>query len=274
MRERLKQLTAVSVLVLVAGVSLVACSDKNGSDGESAGQSSGDTLTQANFFERMTAAQKKAATTHLAMEMKAAGQSIKADGDMSVGVAAGDTAMAMKMDTGQAGLGSLEMRLVDEVFYLNFGPMTSNKFVAIDLTDESNPIGKQYADIFGNLDPAQNLKQFEDAVSGFDQKGKAIELDGVQAQPYVITVDTSKIPEAKKAGGSLPKSLEYTMYVGPDDLPRRVITELPAVAGGGDSTMTVNYTKWGEDVSITKPKPSEITKKDFFSQLGSPTPEA
>ena len=31
MRERLKQLTAVTALVLVAGVSLVACSDKNGS---------------------------------------------------------------------------------------------------------------------------------------------------------------------------------------------------------------------------------------------------
>jgi hypothetical protein len=274
MRERLKQLTAVTVLALVAGVSLVACSDENEPGTDAGGESSGDTLTQANFFDRMTAAQKKAGTTHVAMAVKVAGQSLKADGDMSIGENAGDTAMEMKMDSGQSGLGSLEMRLVDQVFYLNFGPMTSNKFAQIDLGDESNPIGKQYADIVGNIDPSQNLKQYEEAVTGFDQKGKAIELDGVQAQPYVIRVDPSKIPEAKNAGESLPKSLDYTMYIGPDDLPRRVVTELPAVAGGGGSTMTVNYTKWGEEVSITKPEPSEITKKDFFSQLGSPTPEA
>ncbi len=96
----------------------------------------------------------------------------------------------------------------------------------------------------------------------------------MNAQPYVIAVDSSKLSAAKDASKSLPKKLEYTMYIGPDNLPRRVLTELPGVAGGGGSTMTINYTKWGEKVSITKPKASEITEKDFFSQLGSPTPEA
>ena len=32
--------------------------------------------------------------------------------------------------------------------------------------------------------------------------------------------------------------------------------------------MTIDYSKWGEEVSIAKPKASEITDKDFFSQLG------
>ena len=64
-------------------------------------------------------------------------------------------------------------------------------------------------------------------MKSFEQKGKAIELDGVKAQPYVIVVDPSKLSAAKEAGESLPKTLEYTMYVGPDNLPRRMITELP-----------------------------------------------
>ena len=273
MRERLKQLTAVTALVLLAGVSLVACSgDKNGST--DAGQGSGETLTKTNFFTEITEAQKEAGTSHIAMALEVAGQSIKADGDIKVGDTAADTAMAMTMDSGQAGLGSLEMRMVDQVFYLNFGPMTSNKFAKIDLTDKSNPIGKQYADIVGSLDPSQQFKEFEGAVSSFEQKGKALELDGVQAKPYVVVIDTSKLPSAKGASESLPKTLEYTMYVGPDNLPRRVITELPAAAGGAGTEMTINYTKWGEEVSITKPKASEITDKDFFSQLGTPTPEA
>lgn len=272
MRDRLKQLTAVAALVLVAGGSLVACSDKSDPTADGVGKTAGGTLTKANFFEEVTQAQAKASTSHVAMSVKVAGQAVKADGDLKVGENAADTAMAMTMESGQAGLGSIEMRLVDEVFYLNFGPMTSNKFAKLDLTDESNPIGKQYADIIGSLDPSQQFKDFEDAVSSFDQKGKAIELDGVKAQPYVIGVDTSKLPNAEKAGESLPKTLKYTIYVGPDHLPRRMLTDLPGVAGGDGTAMTIDYSKWGEKVSIAKPKASEITDKDFLSQLGSSSP--
>jgi hypothetical protein len=110
-------------------------------------------------------------------------------------------------------------------------------------------------------------------VSSFDQKGKTISIDGVDARPYVIVVDPSKLSSSKKADESLPKSIEYTMYIGPDNLPRRVITQLPDPSGTGGNTMTINYSKWGEKVSIAKPKASEISDKDFLSQLGGATPE-
>lgn len=268
MRERLKHLTAVTALALVAGLSLVACT------GDKDSEASGETLTKTNFFDEVLQAQAKAGTSHIAMNVEVGGQTIKADGDIKVGKTAADTAMAMTMETGQGGMGSLEMRLLDEVFYLNFGPMTSNKFAKIDLTDESNPIGKQFGDILGNVDPSQQLQEFEGAVKTFEQKGKAIELDGVKAQPYVIGVDPSKIRSAKGASESLPKTVEYTMYVGPDNLPRRLVSDLPAVMGSGGGKSTIDFSKWGEEVSITKPKASEITDKDFFSQLGTPTPEA
>lgn len=268
MRERLKHLTAVTALALVAGLSLVACT------GDKDSEASGETLTKTNFFDEVLQAQAKAGTSHIAMNVEVGGQTIKADGDIKVGKTAADTAMAMTMETGQAGMGSLEMRLLEEVFYLNFGPMTSNKFAKIDLTDESNPIGKQFGDILGNVDPSQQLQEFEGAVKTFEQKGKAIELDGVKAQPYVIGIDPSKIESAKGASESLPKTVEYTMYVGPDNLPRRLVSDLPAVMGSGGGKSTIDFSKWGEEVSITKPKASEITDKDFFSQLGTPTPEA
>ena len=272
MRERLKQLTAVTALVLVAGGSLVACSDDK--EPPKADGSSAETLTEASFFDELTQAQTKAGTSHVSMSVKVAGQDVKAEGDLKVGRTAADTAMAMTMNAGQSGLGSIETRLVDEVFYLNFGPMTGNKFVEIDLNDKSNPIGQQYGELVGNLDPTQQLRQYEGAVTSFDQKGKAITIDGVEARPYVIVVDPSKLPSAKKAGDSLPKTIEYTMYVGPDNLPRRVITQLPDPSGAGGATMTINYSKWGDEVSIAKPKASEISDKDFLSQLGGATPKA
>lgn len=273
MRERLKQLAAATTLVLVAGGSLVACSDDGGSSADGVGESAGGTLTKANFFDEVTQAQAKASTSHVNMAVDVAGQALKLDGDVRIGDSAADTAMALSMDSGQAGMGSLEMRLVDEKFYINFGSMTSNKFALIDLTDENNPIGEQLGGVIDGVDPAQQFKDVENAMSGFEKKGDPIELDGVQAQPYVVTIDTSKIPEAEQAGGSLPESLEYTMYIGPDNLPRRVVSDLSGVAGAG-SKATINYTKWGEDVSIAKPKKSEITEKDLFSQLGGATPEA
>jgi hypothetical protein len=269
MRARLKQWTAVSVLVLVAGSALVGCGDKD--DGKAGSGSNGTTLTRATFFDETAQAQKKAGTSHVKLSVKAAGQTIKADGDLKVGAGPADTAMAMTMQTGQAGLGTLEMRLVNRVFYLNFGPMTQNKFAKIDLTDPDNPIGKQFGEIAGNLDPAQQLKEFKGAVSSFDQKGEVVTLDGVKATPYVIGVDTAKLPAAKKA--SMPKTLEYTMYVGPDNLPRRVLAQLPGLGGSGSgNTMTIDYSHWGEKVSIAKPKASEVTDQDFLSQLGGASP--
>jgi hypothetical protein len=272
MRDRLKKLTAVTALLLVAGGSLVACGDKDDAKADGVGEAASGSLTKANFFGEVTQAQTKAGTSHVTMKVNVAGQKITSEGDLKVGETAADTAMAMTMQSGQAGLGSIEMRLVDQVFYLNFGPMTSNKFAKVDLTDESNPIGKQYAEIIGSLDPSQQFKDFEGAVSSFEQKGEAITLDGVKAQPYKIRIDTAKIPAAKKAGKSLPKTLEYTMYIGPDNLPRRMISELPGSSGPDGNAMTIDYSKWGEKVTIAKPKASEITDKDFFSQLGKSSP--
>lgn len=270
MHARLKHLITATALVLVAGGSLSACSDDGSSGG--VGEESGTTLTQSNFLDEITQAQTKAGSSHIQMAVDVAGQKLEAEGDIQVGDTAADAAMAMTMNTGQAGMGSLEMRLIDQVFYLNFGPMTDNKFAEIDLTDKSNPIGKQYSDLISNLDPAQQLKQFEGAVTSFEKKGKTVSLDGVDAQPYVVEIDTTKMSGAAEAPPGMPKTLEYTMYIGPDNLPRRVLSQLPAAAGAGGGEMKIDYSKWGEEVSIAKPEKAEITDKDFLSQLGGGTP--
>jgi hypothetical protein len=280
MLSRLKRWTAVTAVVVVTGVSLVACSsDKSddpapkssGGDTSSVGSSADTTLTKENVFAELTKAQTKAGTSHIDMNVEVAGQAIKAKGDVKMGSTAADTAMGMTMDTGQSGAGSLEMRLVDKVFYLNFGPMTQDKFVKIDLTDKNNPIGKQYGDLLDSIDPSKQLDQIKGAVKSFEKKGEPKQLDGVKAQPYQVVVDTAKVKSFKVAGAdaaTLPKTLTYTMYVGPDNLLRRLISEIPSVAGAGATTLTIDYSKWGQDVDIEKPKASDISDKDPFAQLG------
>ena len=150
------------------------------------------------------------------------------------------------------------------------GALTGNKFVKIDLTDDKNPIARQYGDIIENLDPARQVKQYESAIKTFDSSGKVVKLDGVDARPYKITIDPSKASQLKKLKGTkLPASMTFTLYVGPDDLPRRMVSTIPAADKSGKTRLQMDYTKWGEKVSISAPSAANITKDSLLSQLSS-----
>lgn len=271
MRKRHQLVLAIAAVSLT----LAGCGDKDSAAKNGAGSVDGkkaDTvLTSDNFITEVTAAQRKAKTSHVNMKIDAAGQKFGAVGDVEVGATAADTKAALKMDMGSSGAGGFEMRLIDQAFYINLGPVTDNKFAEVDLTDKSNPASAQFGEIIDGLDPAKQIDLFKDAMTSVKAKGKAIELDGVKAQPYVITVDTSKIPSIAKLGSEastpIPKEIVYTMFVGPDSLPRRIATD---VAGSG---VTVDYSKWGEPVDIKEPSKAEISDKNLLDQMGQ-TPAA
>lgn len=271
-----RKLSSIAATVLVAGLTLSACggSDEPSNDTSTSkpdADGSGETtLTKANFAQAISESQTKAKSSHLDMTVGVGGQSIEAKGDVLVGSSAADTAMTMSMDMGSSM--TMDMRLVDQVFYMNMGPMTDNKFAKIDLTDENNIFAKQYGQIVDQMDPAKQMEQFQEAMKSFEKKGEPKTLDGVEAQPYVVTVDTSKIKALADLEGAaasqIPDTIEYTMFIGPDNLPRRIETEL---AG---SKTTMNYSKWGEPVDIKAPSADEISDKDLSQLGGVPTPAA
>ena len=86
------------------------------------------------------------------------GEKFTSRGQMKLGARAQDTAMAMTVNGGTGGLGTVEIRLVDRAFYISLGALTQNKFAKIDLTDKSNPIARQYGDILENVDPAREVQ--------------------------------------------------------------------------------------------------------------------
>lgn len=268
-----RKLSALVAVVLLAGLSLSACGDKDsaGDDSGSKAGGGGETaLTEANFSQVLADSQVKAKSAHVDMTIGMGGQAVKAQGDVKIGSSLKDTAMTMTMDMGSSM--TFDMRLVDQVFYMNMGQVTEGKYLKIDLTDDSNPFAQQYGQIMDQMDPAKQMEQLQEAVTSFEKKGEPKTIDGVKAQPYVVTVDTSKIkafadlPAA--SAGQIPKTIVYTMYVGPDDLLRRMEFEL----AGSKSTM--DYSKWGEPVDITAPPAGEISDKDFSELGGMPTPAA
>jgi len=195
------------------------------------------------------------------------GQTFTSHGQMKLGARPGDTAMAMTVNGDTGGLGTVELRLVDRAFYISLGALTQNKFAKIDLSDKSNPIARQYGDIIQNVDPARQLGQYKDAITKFDPSGKPTEIDGVKAQPYRISVDPTKADQLKEFDqASLPDSITFTIYVGPDDLPRRMVSRMPSQSG--TTKLQLDYTKWGGKVTITAPSKSRITKDSLLDRLG------
>ena len=167
---------------------------------------------------------------------------------------------------------TMDMRLVDATLYMNMGQMTQDKFVKIDLTDESNPLGRQFSQLTDQMDPAKQLAQLEEAVTKFEKKGEPQKIDGVATQSYAVTVDTSKLKALadlpSSATSQLPKTIDYTMYVGSDNLLRRMEFDL---AG---SKAQIDYSKWGEPVEIEAPAPNEISDQDMSELMGGVAPAA
>lgn len=261
-----RKLSSFAAAVLVACLTLSACGDED-DPAEAESTSRGGThdiaLTEHTFHERLTTAQADAGSAHVEMTMGVRGQAITASGDIEAGKTAADSSLAMVMDIGS--MGSLDMRLVDEVIYMNFGTMTQNKFVKLDLTDASNPIAKQYGQIVEQMDPSRQMELLGEAVKSFEKHGEPEQIDGVEAQPYVVVLDAAKLPGLEGLTGSqaaqVPDEITYTVFIGPDDLLRRMTFD----AAGVD--MTMDYSKWGEPVDIEAPNPSEVSDHDLSELL-------
>lgn len=249
---------------IAMSIALSACS---GSDSDSKAPTKPDTaavvksgeLSKDNFVARLTAAQQTARTSQLRMDIDAGGQKNVAAGAFRAGDSAKDSAVALKIDGKASGLGTLDMRFVDGAFYMNFGEMTGDKFMKLALDGSGDAATDQLSELIDQVNPTAQLKQFEAALKSFKQAGADQTIDGVKATPFEIVLDTSKIDgmtaAAKKAGNKLPATMTYTMFVGPDDLPRRITAKVVAM------TFTLDYSKWGEPVDIKAPPASEISEK-------------
>ncbi|MDO9378224.1 MAG: LppX_LprAFG lipoprotein [Nocardioidaceae bacterium] len=261
--------------VAAAALTLTACgggAEEAATDGTgSVASGTTATLTQANFVDQVGQAQREARTSHLEMTIDAGSQQVEAEGEVEVGESGQDSAMAMEMTL--PGVGAVEVRLVDGTLYTNLGPLSENKFATIDLDDPNNPLAKSFGGVVDQMDPSASLQALEGAITSFEKAGSPQEIDGVEAQPYAVVVDTAKAGKAAgtdvtgEAAGAVPAEVTATFWVGEDNLPRRVTSE---VSG---AKVQVDFTKWGEDVDVEAPPASQITKNDPFAGA-LPTPSS
>lgn len=254
MTNRFRTRFAVAALALTAGLALAACSgddeptgdpSASASDGATAAPA-GDELTRQDFTSTVAAAMAEAGSVHVELDFGAAGAT--GEGDIEIGSGAADSALEVTVNGNP-------VVLVDGIFYINLGQISGGQFLQVDPA-----AGGQFASSFGNLleqaNPASQLQLFDTALTDFAVEGAGPEVDGVATTAYVLTLDPTTVLTPEQialAGDDVPDSVEVTILLGGDDLPRRVTT---SVAG---AEVVIDYSAWGEPVEISAPPADQVT---------------
>ncbi len=215
-----------------------------------AAPAAGESVEREQFVRLFQDALSKARTAHVTIETSSAVGGLSGEGDTDLSTS--PPSMSMSMSIPQAG-GDVEMRLVDGVAYMLL-PQLGGKYLSFDLSDPSNPLGAAFAD---QLDIEKQFDNFSDAIQTVTYVGNE-DVAGEALEHYSLTVDGQAVADAAGAGGEmagLPDVITYDVYFDGEGLFRQLTFDLGKQAG----TSTMTYSDWGKDVSITAPRPSEIT---------------
>jgi len=213
----------------------------------------GETVDRDEFLDLLKASISQATTARVSLETSSAAGGLKGAGDIDF--ATTPPSISLQLNVPQLG-GDAELRLVDGVAFVKL-PQLGGKYVSFDLSDPANPLGSAFAD---QLDIESQFDAFGDAIQEVTYVGTE-DIDKEQLERYTLTVDGQAV--AEQAGGAglgagadlLPDVITYDIWFDAEGLFRQLTFDLDEQ--GVSSTIT--YSDWGKDVSITAPKPSEVT---------------
>ncbi|GAA3815522.1 LppX_LprAFG lipoprotein [Cellulomonas soli] len=261
MRAR-RAITALTIPV-VALLGLSACQSddaaapaSSASEGATAAatEDSGSAVLSAeDFVARTTAAITAAGSVQMAVTTTDATQSMQVNADLVFG---GD-AQKLRMTMDVEGVAT-EIRIVDGIQYVSLGEMTGGKFVAVDPASGTDPFGGAFDALIGEMDPTGGIADLEGAIRSIAPEGDPVELDGVQAQPYRLELDTAALQAAMAADGStaetMPAEMSVVYWIGVDD---DLIRKMSIDQDG--SVVEMLYSGWGSDLTVVAPTAEEIT---------------
>ncbi|GAA1735452.1 hypothetical protein [Aeromicrobium alkaliterrae] len=254
MTSRLRSRAAVSAVAALAVLALAACSGGGDDSADPSPSSSattsdepaGDDLTQEEFVSTVTAAMVESGSVHVVLNLGAGGAA--GEGDIAVGQTPQDSAISMTVNGN-------EVLLVDGSYYVNLAQASGGMYLEVD-PDGTGQFASTFGPVLEQAAPVSQLRLFESALVGFAVGEGTQEVDGVTTTPYVLTVDPAKVLSAAQVAlveGALPPTMDVTLYLGPDDLPRRVVSTI----AGAD--LTIEYSAWGEPVDIEAPPADLVT---------------
>jgi hypothetical protein len=186
--------------------------------------------------------------------MEMAGQTVYAKGALDM---TGDhPAMQISMDL--TGMGTpTDMRIVDDVMYIQDPTTGGGKYFQMDLSDPNGPLGDM-GGVFDSYNPDDMISNMSPAAfrKVTDLGGQSV--GGRQLEHYRVVVDTRAATQVFKnlpSTATLPKTMTYDMWLDGESRMARFTMLMKKV-----SKVTATYSDYGADVHITAPPASQITE--------------
>lgn len=227
-------------------------SDSKSSESPDSGKSdaSGEDVDPKEFVKMLKAATKDKMSMHLTANFKGSGQQMTMEGDASI--AGKDTAMDITIKS--PATGNMHMLVVDQVLYMSMpGKTPKGKFLKIDTTDSSNPMGQNFEGLIDSMDPTSSYDAFDAGLKKVQLIGKE-KIDGESMRHYRLKVDAKAAAKAQgqTPSAKMPKTLTYDMWLDSQDRMRKMEFKIL----GAQVSMTAD--NWGEKVNVQAPPPSKI----------------
>jgi hypothetical protein len=204
---------------------------------------------KAAFIAAVKQAASDLKSAHVTMELKTskAGQTVTMEGDVDTDPAKPAKRIAMKI----AGMGDLEIILISSAIYVKGIPtVASGKWVSMDA---KSSLGKQLQGSLGLTDPRLMYDQLDDAST--DVKFVATEtVEAVQLDNYEVTMDSAKVAGFSSLGVTLPKTINYHVWLDSEDQMRKVSFEQAGIVAD------MRIDDYNQPVDIAAPPAANMTK--------------
>lgn len=200
----------------------------------------------AEFVDDLREGAEGSDSSHARITIKAAGQTLVTEGDFDNND--GDPVARMSMEI--PGAGPVEIRLVDDTFYMNMGEMTGGKFAKLDIED----LPPDTARSLEAMDPGAQIDQYAKAIKAVEFIGEE-KHSGVDTEHYRVKMDSTKL-EGMPGGAALPKTVVMDLFL--DDENRLRGLAMATKVQGQAMTMEGTFSDFGKDVEVEAPAKSEI----------------
>ena len=247
----------IGAAALLAAAALAGCGGGTpGGAGTPAASVPGTTgsytpLTKDTFSSAVTKATKAQKSAHMTLRL---GSLLDARADVDLSSAEPNAELRTRISAGTSQM-TMTARVVDGVSYVSITGMTPpGKFVRID--KDANQIEGLHA--FGAADPSSVTSAFSEGVTALEYVGPAT-IGGATTHHYRVTVDTAGAVKALGADAvtgsatkDVPKTITEQVYLNADNTLRRGVIALSGQTG------RVDFTRWGEPVTVRAPAKSQI----------------
>lgn len=242
----------VVALAIAFCLALTGCGSSDSATGSTTDK---EPLTQSNFAKRMNKALVSAGSAQITQDRKLAQQDVTVEGELQVAKKPQETRVKI---TGEAMGSGFDIRKIGDAMYSKLTLFTRDRFAQQSWSDEPEGIIVPFWNMLNAANASHLVSDFKHATLDFEKSGTKKKMDGVSAQPYTVTVDTSKVTAIAESERSLmPDKIEYTVYIGSDDLPRKV--ELKQ----GSTNITTEFAQWGSSVEVDQPEKSQLSDRQI-----------